>query len=265
VLVRLNADLIRPQFEVAEAQYVRDRIEFERINSLVQENATSRKELDDATRSVSASKAQWDEARARLERTKILAPSGGVLNSLPVEEGEYVQPGTPVAQVVDMQTVKVAVEVPQPDIAFFEVGQEASVVADVRGCQHTLLGKITYIDAVADEQTRSTRVEITVDNTDGLLHSGQIVQAHLLRRVLKNAIFIPLLAVIPMESGKAVYVAESGQAQRREVELGLIKADRIQVTQGLEPGDLLIVAGHRFVAPGQKIEITSQKEGAAGN
>jgi multidrug efflux pump subunit AcrA (membrane-fusion protein) len=46
-----------------------------------------------------------------------------------------------------------------------------------------------------------------------------------------------------------------GQAERREVELGIIKGDRIQVRRGLKPQDRLIVAGHRFVAPGQKVEI----------
>jgi len=64
-----------------------------------------------------------------------------------------------------------------------------------------------------------------------------------------------LLAVIPMEDSKAVYVVNSTQAKRREVETGIIRGDQIQITSGLEPGDKLIIAGHRFVAPGQKVNI----------
>ena len=70
-----------------------------------------------------------------------------------------------------------------------------------------------------------------------------------------RAVLIPLLAVIPMEDSKAVYVVNSTQAKRREVKLGIIRDDQIQIESGLEPGDKLIIAGHRFVAPGQKVNI----------
>jgi multidrug efflux pump subunit AcrA (membrane-fusion protein) len=71
---------------------------------------------------------------------------------------------------------------------------------------------------------------------------------------------IPLLAVIPMENSKAVYVVNSDRAKRREVELGIIKGDRVQITHGLEPGDRLIIDGNRFVAPGQKVNIISDNK-----
>jgi multidrug efflux pump subunit AcrA (membrane-fusion protein) len=63
-----------------------------------------------------------------------------------------------------------------------------------------------------------------------------------------------------MEDSKAVYVVNSTEAERREVELGFIKGDRVQVRRGLEPGDRLIIAGHRFVAPGQKVNVVSENK-----
>jgi len=71
---------------------------------------------------------------------------------------------------------------------------------------------------------------------------------------------VPLLAVIPMEDSKVVYVVNSTEAERREVELGFIKVDRVQIRRGLEPGDRLIIAGHRFVAPGQKVNVVSENK-----
>ena len=258
LLIRLDEDLVRPQFETAEAQLKRDQIEYERMADLVKKDATSKKDLDDATTRLAVSKASLDEIRARLDRTRIVAPTSGVLNDLLMEEGEYAQPGTPVAEVVDADSVKVVVDVPERDIAFFDVGQKAQVLVDVRGEVRTLDGTISFISEVAHPQTRSTRMEIHLPNPDGLLRSGQIVKAHLLRRVLKDAILIPLLAVIPMEDHKAVYVADANQtAQRRDIRLGILKGDRIQVTEGLHAGDLLIVSGHRFVAPGQKVNVVS--------
>ena len=259
LLIQLNADLIKPQFQAAEALYKRKQIEFQRMKELVEMDATSRQDLDNATTDLASSKAQLEEVQARLERTRIHAPIAGVLNDLPVEEGEYVQPGAPVAELVETDVVKVVVEVPERDIAFFEVGQKSGIVADVKDREHTLAGVITFISELADRQTRSTRLEITVDNEAGLLRSGQIVRAQLTRRVLKDAIMVPLLAVIPMETGQAVYVVNSEEAKRREIVLDIIQGDRVQVVSGLEAGDQLIVAGHRFVAPGQKVNVVSKK------
>jgi len=260
LLVQLNTELLQPAFEMAKVQVERDQIEYERMANLVRDDATPKRDLDDATARLAVSKATLEQARARLERTRIAAPSDGILNDLPVEEGEYVKVGTPVAEVVDVNTVKVAVEIPERDIAFFKVGQMAQVQANIKGSELLLEGKITFISELADERTRSTRTEITIANKDRLLRSGQIVRARLTRRILKDAILIPLLAVIPMEDSKAVYVVNSGQAQRREVKLDIIKGDRILVTSGLRPGDRLITAGHRFVAPGQKVNVVSEKE-----
>jgi membrane fusion protein (multidrug efflux system) len=102
-------------------------------------------------------------------------------------------------------------------------------------------------------------MEITLDNEQGLVRSGQIVSVNLTRRIIKDAVLIPLLAVVPMEEGNSVYVVNSTEARRRDVELGIIKGDRVRITGGIEPGDKLIIEGHRFVAPGQKVNITESK------
>ena len=260
LLVQLNTDLIRPQFDMAEAQFNRDKIEYERMKELVEKDATSRRDLDDATVQLATSKAQLAEVRARLERTKILAPITGVLNNLMVEQGEYVQSGMSVAEIVDTETVKVVVDAPERDITFFTVGQNAEVFYNYRDRDESLVGTITFISELADQQTRSTSMEITLKNKKGYLRSGQITRVRLIRRTLKDAVLIPLLAVIPMENGNAVYVVNSTKAQRREVELGTIKGDRVQIKNGLKPGDRLIIAGHRFVAPGQKVNAVEENK-----
>lgn len=258
LIVKLNTDLIEPEYERAKAQVGRDRIEYERMSNLVKSDATSKSDLDNATTDLAISKATLQEVEARLERTSITSPITGPLNDLMVEEGEYVQPGTPVADIVDMSAVKVVVEVPERDISFFKVGQNAEVFLNTTARGKPQEGTITFISEIADENTRTTRMEITIPNKDMVMRSGQIVRARLTRRVLENVIFIPLLAVIPMEEGHVIYVVESGQAQRRQVELGIIKGESVQIMQGLEPGEQLIIAGHRFVAPGQKVNVVSE-------
>jgi membrane fusion protein (multidrug efflux system) len=265
-LARLNTDLLTAQFQMAQAQAKNAETEYERNHGLVAKGAAPSKELDVATLQLAIAKAQLEEARVRLDRAHITVPMTGVLNDVPIEEGEYVtvMPQTTIAQIVDISVVKVAVEVPERDIPFLSVGDKADVLATTKGRPTEQTGTITFISQLANGQTRSTRLEITLPNERGCLRSGQIVHVRLTRQVLKDAILIPLLAVIPMEEGKAVYVVKPapgghgmGVAERRpvDVELGAIKGDRIRIGSGLAPGDLLIVAGHRFVAPGQTVQI----------
>jgi membrane fusion protein (multidrug efflux system) len=256
LLIQLNTDLILPEFESAKVQVERDQIEFDRMTNLVKENATTQRDLDNATSQLAISKARLNSIRVRLERTSIFAPTAGVFNDRLVEEGEYVDPGKPVAQLVDTDTVKVVVEIPERDIAYFSIGEKAEVFVDTG----SLVGTISFISELSDARTRSTRTEISLDNKQRLLRSGQIVHVSLTRQILKDAILIPLLAVIPMEDSKAVYVVNSSQAKRREVKIGIIRDDQVQITSGLEPGDKLIIAGHRFVAPGQKVNIVPEKK-----
>jgi len=256
-LMRLNADLLQAEFESIEAQTKNDQTEFERQRGLGKGGAAPSRELDQAATQLAISRARLEEVRARLERTRIVAPAAGVLNRLAVEQGEYVQAGTPVADIVQIDIVKVAVDVPERDIAFFVQGGKAEIVAEIRGHRRSFEGTITFISSVADDRTRSTRMEIKLPNPDGTLRSGQIVRARLTRQIIENAVLIPLLAVIPMENGHATYVVEDSKAQRRDVRLGIIRGDRVQVLQGLVPGDQLIVSGHRFVAPGQSVNVVS--------
>ncbi|NQV36077.1 MAG: efflux RND transporter periplasmic adaptor subunit [Phycisphaeraceae bacterium] len=259
VLVTLNTDLLMPQYDTAKAQYERARLEWERMEELVQKRATAQSDLDDATTKMAIARAAVEQIQATLDRCRILAPEQGVINDLPVELGEYLDPGVPVAQLVDTTTVKVAIGLPEKDVPYFCVGQTAEIKVSLRGAERTFSGAITFISKVADIQTRSTRMEITLPNPDNGLHSGQIVLVRLTRQTFRNAIFVPLLAVIPMESGKAVYIVQDGKAVRRDVELGVIKGDRIQILKGLDAGNQLIVEGHRFVAPGLKVTLISKK------
>ncbi len=260
LLIKLNTDLIQPQYDMAKAQLERDKIEYNRMSNLVKNEATSQSDLDNAKTKLDISKAQFDEISAKLERASINAPISGILNKILVEEGEYIQNGMPVAEIVDNDTVKVAVDIPERDISFFTTGKEAEVYASYQGKENVLTGTITFISQLADELTRSTRMEIMLPNKEKCLHSGQIVDVVLTRQILKNVILIPLSAVIPMENGNAVYVANSTIAKRHEVELGTIKGDKVQIKTGLEPDDKLIISGHRFVVPGQSVNVVPENE-----
>jgi len=258
-LIIIDAELLRAEYDRAAAQAALDASRCDRIQNLFGQGAATDDERDAARASMIISQAAAEAAKVRLDRATIVAPIGGILNRVPVEKGEYLKVGDQVAEIVDVETVKVVVRVPELDIQFFSPGDTVEVLSTVTGREQTFAGTIAYISELADELTRTTRMEITVDNSRHLLRSGQIVRAKLTRRVLKDVIMVPLSAVIPLENGKAVYVVEAGKAQRRDVEIGLIRGRRVQILSGLQAGDRLILKGHRFVGPGQPVHVVAEE------
>jgi len=286
-LIELNTELLQAELDRAAATSELAVDDYNRIAKLAAQGGTTKQTLAKFRAAMRSAKAEADLAHARLRRARIYAPIPGVLNDLLVEDGEYVQIGTRIAEIVDIDTVKVAAPVPELDVPFLKVGDAAVVVATLRGERQELPSTITYISETADTGTRATRIELTLDNRKRLLRSGQIVRVRLTRRVLTDVVMVPLSAVIPMETTNAAYVVEwekvkvrrNGEpkqlrrqvARRRDVKVdtGLIKASgpledggdpggreqRIRVVSGLGAGDRLIVAGHQLVAPGQPVRV----------
>ncbi len=257
-ILYLNTDLLQARYDRTAAQFEYDQREYTRILDLFERGNTSKTELDDARTRRDVSKASLDEATRELERATIVAPISGILNRLPMELGEYASVGDTVAEIVELDTVKVVADVPERDVSYLKVADRAEIIPLVAGAAN-LAGNITYIAAIADEGTRTTRMEIAVDNRDELLRSGQIVKTRLTRRVLEHVIMIPLASVIPMEEGKMVYVVNGDRAERRDVELGFIKGRDVRILSGLQPGDRLIVAGHRYVGVGQPVRVVEEQ------
>lgn len=260
-LLQLNTDLLIAERNRARAQYEYQKRELARIKELFEQNVATASEVDTVRSAYDVAQAALNLAEANLERAVIVSPIDGVLNDILVEVGEYVTPGTPVARVVEMDPAVVVFDIPEKDIGFLAVGEEVTISHGLVD-ETTLDGRISYISELADEASRTTRVEVEVPNPTGpdgkrRLRDGQIVDGTLTRRVLRDVLLIPMAAIIPLEHGKVAYIVEEGKAQRKDITLDLNLKDgqHICVTEGLKPGQQLIVKGLGLVGPGQPVQI----------
>ncbi|HDZ44210.1 hypothetical protein LCGC14_0368730 [marine sediment metagenome] len=256
VIVRLNTDLLQAEYNRFKSEADYHQRDYERLEQARTRGVATQTEVDQARMRAETLKAQMQLAEAMLERSVIKAPIDGIVNLLPVEEGEYVQPGTLVAEIVDLDEIKVVVDVPERDVAFMELGAAVPVIVNKLGGEaKTFAGTITYISRLADTRTFTSRIEVTVDNRDGRLRTGQIVDVRLTRRIIADAVMIRLDAVLPDETGHLVYVVIDGLAKRRAVSLGIFQGNLVQIVSGLSAGDQLIVENHQYVAEGQTVQV----------
>jgi membrane fusion protein (multidrug efflux system) len=254
IILRLDSKLLEAELNRAKAQAEFDRKTLERSTSLLERGVVNQSQVEEAEARSVISDANFEVAKTNLDRTVVYSPITGILDEMINEEGEFVGRGDVVARIVDVGKVKVSIQVPEKDTPFIRNGATISVSVDALN-NRQFQGIVTYMSEIADQSTRSTRVEITVDNSHRQLRAGMIVRTKIRRRTLSDVVMVPLASIIPLEEGRVVYIEKEGIAEKREVEIGLIKGTEVQILSGLNPGDNLIVLGHRLVGPGQRINV----------
>lgn len=225
-----------------------------RRERLFTEQIISEEELDQVRSQKVQAREELRQAEIEYDRGLVRAPGPGRVNHLPIEVGEFVDRGQVVIELVDIDKIKVQVQVPEMDVRFLEVGQPVPVVVDALPGQE-FAGTIDFIAYRGDPATKTFRTQVVMDNPEGRVRPGMIARALFLRRVISDTVAIPLSALIDRGGERLVYVEEDGVARGRQVEIGVVERDRIQITSGLRPGERLIVAGHREVEEGTAVVV----------
>ncbi len=208
VLAVLDTRQERAQLAAAEAQRDLARVNFDRIQGLLDERVVSRAEFDRATADERQAKARVGEISAAIERKTIRAPFSGVLGLRHVNLGQYLSGGDAIVSLQSLNPIYVNFGVPQQAMAQVRAGRVVRVTADDRaGTAGTALqGRITAIDSVVDESTRNMQAQATLANADGRLRPGMFVQAEVVVGAASAVISLPASAISYAPYGDSVFV-----------------------------------------------------------
>ncbi|MCI0387852.1 MAG: efflux RND transporter periplasmic adaptor subunit [Acidobacteria bacterium] len=209
--------------------------------------------------------ARAEAVRARLstlmEYTKILAPFDGVVTTRYVDPGALIQHASsqtnvsPVVTVARTGTLRVFVDVTEPEVPFIKRGIPVTLTVDAMPGK-TYRGACTRFAIALDPKTRTMRTAIDIPNRDGLLRPGMFGRVSLGLERRKDALTVPASAILT-EGGKTyVYTVENGKARRVEVRTGLDDGIRVEVTGGLAGDESVIVTGKGAVKDGVMVKIS---------
>ena len=254
-----------------------------RYRPLVAENAISGQEFDaaqaaarEANANVAQIQAQLRAASLQLGYTTVRAPIAGRAGRAAVTEGALVsQPeGTLMTRIEQISPIYVsfsqsATEVLQirRAIAAGDLDLSPDDAVEVRlvfpdGTEYELPGLIEFLDFSVDEATGTVELRAEFPNPDGLLLSGEFVNARIYAGKKTGVIAIPQRAVSVADSGGTVMIVDKdGKAAVRPVELGELVGDKWIVTSGLKPGDRVIVSNLQKLQPGMPVQIANAPTG----
>jgi multidrug efflux system membrane fusion protein len=267
---RVRVALVEARLSEAQAAETKARLDLERAERLFEARSLTRPELDaarfaaqTADARLAATRAEVQLAHLALGDTALRAPRAGVVLERLVERGSLVGAGTPAFVVADLSSVKLVFGVPDALVQTLRPGMTLALTTEaVRGRDFS--GRITNIAPAADSQTRVFSVEVSVANTDRVLRPGMIATVRLggPQEERSGTPALPLSAIVKHESsptGYALFVVQESDgrttARLRSVRLGDVVGNEIEVTEGLAPGESIVVSGAMLLQDGEAVRV----------
>jgi membrane fusion protein (multidrug efflux system) len=211
------------------------------------------------------------EAEINLDRTSVLAPFPGRIANLRVVEGQFASPGTELLTVVDLDPIKVEVQVLEAEIGYLTEGRRATVTfAAFPG--ESFSGRISTINPVVDPDTRTARVTVLLSNPRGRIKPGMYARVSLEANYFPDRILVPRSAILEKDRRTMLFVYEDGRAKWRYVTTGLENDTQVEIvpneeTSMVEPGEIVLVDNHYYIihdAPVTLVESVSSPAQGVG-
>src|SRR5713101_2008965 len=266
ILVELDTRQERAQLASLEAQRDLAKVNFGRMQELVNAGDHSRMDYDQATAQQKATEANVAEIKATISRKTIRAPFSGILGIRKVNLGQYLPAGSPVVSNQSLNPIYVNVGVPQQASAQVHVGRKLRVTTeDVAG--KVFAGSVTAIDSEVDPTTRNIQVQATLSNPEGKLRPGMFVQVEMPLGASRAVIALPASAINYAPYGDSVFVITDlkdpkGHTYRgvrqQFVKLEGSRGDQVAVVSGLNPGDEVVTSGVFKLRNGAAVQVNNK-------
>jgi membrane fusion protein (multidrug efflux system) len=252
LIAKIDVSALKAALDKAEAEAKLAEELYQRRVKLFDQKIITEEDLDRSRTERILAQGNLRQIQVEYDRGFVRAPISGLVNSLYVDEGEFIDRGKPMADLVNVDRIEINVNVPELDVRYLEVGQTAGVRIDAFP-ERQLMGKVDFVAYKADPATKTFHVKVLIDNADHIIRPGMIARVAFLRRVIPDALAAPLFSLVDKGGERLVFVEKDGVVQARTVSIGVIEGDRVQITKGLNAGDNLIVAGQTEVEEGMRV------------
>ena len=273
LLVQLDDAVQRANLEAEKAQAALDEQNLERAIELQKRQVGPQSNVQQAQAAASASAAQVDSLQAVLDQKRVTAPFSGTIGIPQIDIGKYLTPGDVVATLQDLDTMRVDFTVPEQQLPDLRIGQ--SVRLGLTGDDLKFEGKVIGIDPKVDPSTRLVSVRAEISNPSGALTPGQFAQVRVELPAEDNIIALPETALTTSLYGDFIYAvvpadkdgkATTGKVDANDknqnlvahqvfVKTGRQSEGRVEIKQGVKPGDVVVDAGQNRLTNGAAVTI----------
>ena len=252
LLVQFDDQLPRAQVQQSQAELSIAQANQKRNQELVAQNFISQRSLDESAANLQVAQAKLALSRATADRLKIVAPFDGIAGIRLVNVGDYLKDGADIVNVEDIEAIFVDFRLPERFQSKVKRGQTAMLDIDaLPGRKYT--AQIQAIDPLIDANGRSVGIRACIDNRQLQLRPGMFARVNTVFGVRDSARVIPEEAIVPQGGRQFVIKLLDGPdgktrtTKRVEVKVGLRSPGKVEILDGLEPGDSVVTAGQQRV------------------
>lgn len=229
------------------------RKDYDRYNELYKGNAATEANVTDVKYNYENTKVQVDQIKQQIANATIVAPLSGVITKKNLEEGEFVNPGTVIATIVDVSKLKATVMVSESDVYKLKTGATVSISTDIYP-DRKFKGTVRYISPVGDD-AHNYPVEITLANDRSQIKAGTFIRVSFDIQGSANTLQIPKIALVEGLKNPYVYVLNGNKAAVKKLVLGREIGENVEVLSGLNEGDEVISSGQINLVEGSLVSV----------
>jgi membrane fusion protein (multidrug efflux system) len=253
LIARLDDMQLRAEEERAKAILEQRKVTHDRVKTITDEGLGTAQSLDDAAAALKVAEAELALIRARLQKTRIVAPFAGILGARQVSPGAFLRAGSPITDLAQLQRLRVTFSAPERYYSSLQRGA-AVKVSTTAFPGYELTGRVDIIEPVVDEATRRAKIVARIDNPGAKFRPGMSANVTVVLSERENALVIPSEAVFVEGNQALVFVVQADSTvARTPVELGTRLRDKVEVLNGLTAGTVVVRAGHQKLFPGAKV------------
>jgi membrane fusion protein (multidrug efflux system) len=253
LLIQLDDTEMSAELREAEAELAWARGEFGRRQNLFGQKVVSERDLDRARADLDRNAAHAETLKARLAKTRITAPFGGIMGARRVSPGDVLSASTELVNIESIDPLKLDFEVPERYIPLLAVNQTLNLRVTAFP-DRRFPGIVYFIDPRVSSADRSVPVKARVQNPEEVLRPGMYANVELVVQEKPRAVTIPEQALIPQGDQQFVFrVKKDGAVELVPVRTGIRSAGSVEILDGLVPGDRVVSAGHQKIGPGSHV------------
>ena len=251
---KIQLDQAKLNLEEAENNYIRSQELVKRSLVSEQDFQATEAQFKQSQLEYQGRMENFNNLKLQLDWTKIRALSEGYITERLIEAGDRVNANTQVYTIEDFSPLLIRVFVPTSDAINLALGMSAEVTTEVlKGL--VLEGNVKLINPRIDVETGTVKVTVEVFDNSLRLQPGMFVKVQIAIGMKENILIIPRKAILYKQNKSYVFVLNRRQVSQREVLLGLLEEDHVEVTEGLNEGEVIVIVGVEGLKDGQRVDV----------
>ena len=252
-LVSIDNDLLKIQLSAVKTNMAKAENDLQKLKNLLGDGGVTLQQVEEAELAIDNLEAQIKTITKQITMTYVKTPISGIISNKKIEKGSLVAPSMQIAYITDISQLKMQIYLTEGEVIKMEKGDKVHLSADI-AADEILTGKVVFVDVMAGANKRYL-VEIKIPNPKNKFKAGMTGTVFFDGEENKKVLSVPRASIVGDLQNAKIYVVENGTAILKDVRVGPVFGNKIEIKSGVEMGETIVVSGQINLEDGMRISV----------